>query len=299
VATSASPIGVTSNRSKVPICFSGGRAWLEVRIRSLSRISGLEPTMVTVPPRIAVKPIGISRRDIGRPERAEMRLTTGRNRAAAPTFCMNEEMMPTVPEMIGMMRFSVVPPILNHRDDRHHRVGAEAVEQPLVVDQARFQPHQGREQAAQSQQHHDRDGGHVHLDDLEGEQVDGQHQDASHPGDLDTRHDGGQVDRDQGEQSAGNQLLDAEVIEDRRFLRIFRFSGLLCYGFTASAHGISSDTAHRVTRARNPARRFGAGAIYSRQGYKVILNDTDERDGSSPVSASVSAIMHCIGDVFK
>ena len=30
--------------------------------------------------------------------------------AAAPTFCMNEEMKPTVLEMIGMMRVSVVPP---------------------------------------------------------------------------------------------------------------------------------------------------------------------------------------------
>jgi len=68
--------------------------------------------MVTVPPRMAQKPIGISRRDMGSPERAEMRLTTGRNRAAAPTFCMNEEMMATVPEMMGMMRVSVLPPIL-------------------------------------------------------------------------------------------------------------------------------------------------------------------------------------------
>ena len=73
-------------------------------------MSGLEPTRVTVPPRMAQKPMGMSSRDMGRPERAEMRLTTGRNRAAAPTFCMKLEMMPTVPEMMGMMRFSVVPP---------------------------------------------------------------------------------------------------------------------------------------------------------------------------------------------
>ena len=111
VATSARPTGVTENRLKVCICRSVGSATLEVRIRSLSRISGDEPTMVTVPPRIAVKPIGISRRDIGRPERADMRLTTGRNSAAAPTFCMNDEMMPVVPETIGMMRFSELPPI--------------------------------------------------------------------------------------------------------------------------------------------------------------------------------------------
>ena len=75
-------------------------------------MSGEEPTMVTVPPRIAVNPIGISRRDMGRPERAEMRLTTGKNNAVAPTFCMNDEIIPTVPEMIGIMRPSALPPTL-------------------------------------------------------------------------------------------------------------------------------------------------------------------------------------------
>ncbi len=66
--------------------------------------------MVTVPPRIAVNPIGINRRDIGNPERAEILLTTGRNSAAAPTFCMNEDMMPTVADIIGIIRASVLPP---------------------------------------------------------------------------------------------------------------------------------------------------------------------------------------------
>jgi len=108
---SAAPTGVTENNPQVSICCSVGSAWLEVRIRSFSRINGLEPTMVMVPPRMAVKPMGISRRDMGSPERAEMRETTGRNSAAAPTFCMKEEMKPTVAEMMGMIRFSVVPPI--------------------------------------------------------------------------------------------------------------------------------------------------------------------------------------------
>jgi hypothetical protein len=66
--------------------------------------------MVMVPPRMAQKPMGISSRDMGSLVRAEMRLTTGRNSAAAPTFCMNDEMTPTVPEMSGMMRASVLPP---------------------------------------------------------------------------------------------------------------------------------------------------------------------------------------------
>ena len=68
--------------------------------------------MVMVPPRMAVKPMGISKRDMGIPERAEIRDTTGRKSAAAPTFCMNEEIKPTVAEMIGIIRDSVVPPIL-------------------------------------------------------------------------------------------------------------------------------------------------------------------------------------------
>ena len=73
-------------------------------------MSGDEPTIVMVPPRIAQNPIGISSRDIGIPERAEMRLTTGRKSAAAPTFCRKLEMMPTVPETIGRTRDSVLPP---------------------------------------------------------------------------------------------------------------------------------------------------------------------------------------------
>src|SRR6056300_141027 len=110
VATNAIPTGVTENKLQVSICCSTGNAWLEVKIKSFNKINGLEPTIVTVPPKIAQKPIGISKRDIGKPERAEIRETTGKNKAAAPTFCMNDEIKPTVAEMIGMMRASVVPP---------------------------------------------------------------------------------------------------------------------------------------------------------------------------------------------
>ncbi len=46
---------------------------------------------------------------MGMPVRAAMRPTTGRNRAAAPTFCMKLEMKPTVPDTAGMMRASVWP----------------------------------------------------------------------------------------------------------------------------------------------------------------------------------------------
>ena len=133
VATSARPTGVTENRPQVSMCCSGGSARFEVRIRSLSRISGLEPTIVTVPPRIAQKPIGISRRDIGRPERAEIRDTTGRNRAAAPTFCMNDEMMPTVLEMIGMIPVSVVPRTLRMKAATFNMTPVLSSPAPMII----------------------------------------------------------------------------------------------------------------------------------------------------------------------
>ena len=60
---------------------------------------------------MAQNPIGISKRDMGRPERAEIRLTTGIKRAAAPTFCIKEEMIATVLDTIGIIRFSEVPPV--------------------------------------------------------------------------------------------------------------------------------------------------------------------------------------------
>ena len=135
--------------------------------------------------------------------------------------------MATVLEMIGMMRVSVVPPTLrmnaatlrhdaglvqsgtddHDRDDRHHRIGGEAVEQVLVVHQTLRQPHRGGEQRRQAQQHHDGGGRHVDADDLEREQVDGQQQEAGDPGDLDRRHHRGQVEGQHGKQGAGDQLF--------------------------------------------------------------------------------------------
>ena len=66
--------------------------------------------MVTVPPRMAQNPMGMSNRERGMPERADIRDTTGINKAVAPTFCMKDEINATVPEMMGIIRFSVVPP---------------------------------------------------------------------------------------------------------------------------------------------------------------------------------------------
>ena len=110
VATNASPIGVTSKRWNSSI-FSTleGRFALEVSIKSLRRISGLEPTRVMVPPRIAQKPTGMSRRESGLRVRVAMRLTAGKKSATAPMFCINAEIRLTVPAMTAISRVSVLP----------------------------------------------------------------------------------------------------------------------------------------------------------------------------------------------
>ena len=54
--------------------------------------------------------MGIKSRLMGISVRTEIRLTTGRKRAAAPTFCIKLEITPTVPETIGIIRNSVFPP---------------------------------------------------------------------------------------------------------------------------------------------------------------------------------------------
>jgi hypothetical protein len=104
------PTGATAKRPKVSICCASGRERFALIIRSFNMISGLEPTMVSVPPRMAQNPIGMSSRESGKPVRAEIRETTGRNRAVAPTFCMNEEVTPTTLETIVTIRFSARPP---------------------------------------------------------------------------------------------------------------------------------------------------------------------------------------------
>ena len=80
--------------------------------KSFSRISGLDPIIVAVPPRMMQKPTGIRRRDMGIPVRAETRLTTGRNNAATPMFCMKLEASAAIADMSGLIRVSVLPPIL-------------------------------------------------------------------------------------------------------------------------------------------------------------------------------------------
>ncbi len=58
-------MGATSKRWKSAIRWAAGRVSFELSTRSLSMMSGLEPTIVIVPPRMAQKPIGMMSRDIG------------------------------------------------------------------------------------------------------------------------------------------------------------------------------------------------------------------------------------------
>ena len=67
--------------------------------------------MVIVPPVIAQNPMGISSRPKGILLRVAIREMTGRKSAVAPTFCMNPEITPTVPDTSGMIRVSVRPPM--------------------------------------------------------------------------------------------------------------------------------------------------------------------------------------------
>ena len=69
--------------------------------------------MVMVPPKMAQKPIGMSKRDSGMVVRREIRLTTGKNKAAAPMFCMKLEIQATQTDKITVIRPSVLPATFN------------------------------------------------------------------------------------------------------------------------------------------------------------------------------------------
>ena len=105
------PIGVTENKEKASMGWvSVENDRLDDSMRSFNKINGLDPTIVTVPPKIAQNPIGIRSREIGKlPLRAILEIT-GRKSAAAPMFCIKLEIQPTDAEMIVITRPSVRPP---------------------------------------------------------------------------------------------------------------------------------------------------------------------------------------------
>ena len=111
--TKHTPIGVTENKENVSIFKSAGSSSFELMIKSFRRMRGDDPTIVIVPPKMAQKPIGIRRRESGISVLTDILLTTGRNKAAAPTFCIKLEMKPTVLETMGTIRASLAPPCFN------------------------------------------------------------------------------------------------------------------------------------------------------------------------------------------
>ena len=97
------PMGVWVKRPK-------GSSFFPPRtIKSFNRIVGLAPTSVMVPPMMAQNPMGIRSRDIGIPILLAIRWVAGRNRAAAPMFCIILDMIPTVPDTSVMTFFSLLP----------------------------------------------------------------------------------------------------------------------------------------------------------------------------------------------
>jgi len=131
--TNASPTGVVENKDQGFICWSAFSDRLDVSIKSLSKISGDEPTMLTVPPRIAQNPIGIKSRDMGKSARDEIRETTGKNRAAAPTFCIKDEITATVPEIMGIIRTSERPPIDKMKLDTFDIMPVLSSPAPIII----------------------------------------------------------------------------------------------------------------------------------------------------------------------
>lgn len=77
--------------------------------RSFRMIKSLESTMVTVPPRIVANPTGMSIREREIPVARAVLPIVGRNRAAAPIFCINPDRIPTVDETRPIDCFGMFP----------------------------------------------------------------------------------------------------------------------------------------------------------------------------------------------
>ena len=73
-------------------------------------IRGPDATIVRVPPSIAANPIGMRRRDIGILLLVEILRMAGKNKAAAPMFCMKADINPTAEQTVAVNRFSLEPP---------------------------------------------------------------------------------------------------------------------------------------------------------------------------------------------
>ena len=183
-------MGLTEKSPKGRIASApGGSDRLEVRIRSLSRISGDDPTIVIVPPTIAQNPTGISRVDNGISRRLDTRPATGRNRAVAPVFCMNAEIKPTEPASIATMRLSDLPPYFTMEAETVFMTPVRSSPAPMIItaitaitafEAKAVEQLLARHQAEQSGQNHDRYRSDIDANDLAGEREDGQTEQGQH-----------------------------------------------------------------------------------------------------------------------
>mgnify|MGYP001806792938 CR=1 FL=1 len=95
IASRARPKGSGANMPKgLSEATPDGRLRLAATSKSLSRIIGDEPTMVSEPPSTMQVAIGSSRRPSPRPVREDNLAATGRNSAVTEGFCMTEETAP-------------------------------------------------------------------------------------------------------------------------------------------------------------------------------------------------------------
>jgi hypothetical protein len=83
------------------------------RIRDPARAKSATPAMSRGSPTgVTAKPMGIIRWEVGIEVCLPILLIAGRNRAAAPIFCITDESRPTVMDTVEMILFSFVPAYL-------------------------------------------------------------------------------------------------------------------------------------------------------------------------------------------
>src|SRR6476660_6404610 len=84
-----------------------GRLALDETSKSLSRISGEVPTIVSEPPITMAMASGNRKRDRGKPVRELRREATGRYSAITDGFCMKDELRPATAEVNSNRRDSM------------------------------------------------------------------------------------------------------------------------------------------------------------------------------------------------
>jgi hypothetical protein len=102
-------------------------------MRSFRTIKGPDATIVKVPPKIAANPIGIINFEGLIPVLFEILLMAGKNKAAAPMFCINDETNPTVVVMKTRILFSLCPAILMIPLDMDFMTPDLSIPYPIII----------------------------------------------------------------------------------------------------------------------------------------------------------------------